>query len=163
MSYISDELRRFSDAIDGYAKAKVDIFDDDLGCVSYLNSGDITKGAFTTKWFRNIADRIDAEMAELPRGKDGRPIHVDDTLYDSDGTQWTVVHICYFSPDDGPDVVAQHGNAEINFEPPDYHGMTHERPDSLERIADEIEEADVDGRIDWADRIRELAKEYGNE
>lgn len=75
-----------------------------------------------------IADRIDAETVELPRGKDGRPIHVDDTLYDSDGTQWTVVHIYYYSPDDGPDVVAQHGNAEINFEPPDYHGMTHERP-----------------------------------
>lgn len=58
MSEISDELRRFSDAIDGYAKAKVDLFDDDRGCISYLNSDGITKGAFTTKWFRNIADRI---------------------------------------------------------------------------------------------------------
>lgn len=92
-----------------------------------------------------IADRIDAEMAELPRGKDGRPIHAEDTLYDSDGTQWTVTHIYYYSPDDGPDVVAQHGNAEINFEPPDYHGMTHERPDSWERIAQELEA--------WCDRV----------
>ena len=105
-----------------------------------------------------LADRIDAEMAELPRGKDGRPIHVEDTLYDSDGTQWTVTHIYYYSPDDGPDVVAQHGNAEINFEPSDYHGMTHERPDSWKRIANEIEESDVDGCTDWADRIRRLAE-----
>lgn len=85
-----------------------------------------------------IADRIDAETVELPRGNDGRPIHVDDTLYDSDGTQWTVVHIYYYSPDDGPDVVAQHGNAEINFEPPDYHGMTHERPDSWKKLERDI-------------------------
>lgn len=38
-----------------------------------------------------------------------------------------------------------------------------ERPDSLERIADEIEESDVDGCIDWADRIRKLAKERRDE
>lgn len=34
----------------------------------------------------------------------------------------------------------------------------YERPDSLERIADEIEESDVDGCIDWANRIRKLAE-----
>lgn len=115
-----------------------------------------------------IAARIDAEMAELPRGKDGRPIHVDDTLYDSDGTQWTVTHIYYYSPDDGPDVVAQHGNAEINFEPSDYHGMTHERPDSWERITQELEDMSENFRatdkesfsalLDFADRIRRLAE-----
>lgn len=121
-----------------------------------------------------LADRIDAETVELPRGKDGRPIHVDDTLYDSDGTQWTVMHIYYYSPDDGPDVVAQHGNAEINFEPPDYHGMTHERPDSLERIADdmraEIESLKhgsfasddaLDALRDYEARIRRLADREG--
>lgn len=119
-----------------------------------------------------IADRIDAETVELPRGKDGRPIHVDDTLYDSDGTQWTVVHIYYYSPDDGPDVVAQHGNAEINFEPPDYHGMTHERPDSLERIADEFDEwrfehmhylvaDDLNDLGLFTNRIRRLAEREG--
>lgn len=120
----------------------------------------------------DLADRIDAEMAELPRGKDGRPIHVEDTLYDSDGTQWTVTHIYYYSPDDGPDVVAQHGNAEINFEPPDYHGMTHERPDSWERIAQELDawcdRVDVDGDAcdeprELARRIRRLAKEREHE
>ena len=119
-----------------------------------------------------IADRIDAETVELPRGTDGRPIHVDDTLYDSDGTQWTVVHIYYYSPDDGPDVVAQHGNAEINFEPPDYHGMTHERPDSLERIADEFDEwrfehmhylvaDDLNDLGLFTNRIRRLAEREG--
>lgn len=35
--------------------------------------------------------------------------------------------------------------------------LTHERPDSLERIAQEIEEAGVDGCTDWAERIRRLA------
>ncbi len=35
--------------------------------------------------------------------------------------------------------------------------LTHERPDSLGCIASEIEESDVDGCIDWADRIRRLA------
>ena len=34
-------------------------------------------------------------------------------------------------------------------------------PDSLERIAQEIEEADVDGCTDWAERIRRLAKDEG--
>lgn len=121
--------------------------------------------------YEHLADRIDAEMVELPRGKDGRPIHAEDTLYDSDGTQWTVTHIDYYSPDDGPDVVAQHGNAEINFEPSDYHGMTHERPDSWPRIADELEryandscgEDEIDGAtastlVDFAQRIRKLAE-----
>lgn len=126
------------------------------------------------KWDLNqFADRIDAEMVELPRGKDGRPIHAEDTLYDSDGTQWTVTHIYYYSPDDGPDVVAQHGNAEINFEPSDYHGMTHERPDSWERIAQELEDMSEHFRetdqesfsalLDIADRIRRLAEERGHE
>ena len=35
---------------------------------------------------RAIADRIDAEMVELPRGKDGKPIHIGDTVYDLKGT-----------------------------------------------------------------------------
>lgn len=29
----------------------------------------------------HIADRIDAEMMELPKDKDGEPIHVGDTIY----------------------------------------------------------------------------------
>lgn len=118
-----------------------------------------------------LAGRIDAEMVELPKGKDGKPIRVEDTLYDSDCTQWTVTHIDYYSPDDGPDVVAQHGNAEINFEPSDYHGMTHERPDSWSCVADELEryandscgEDEIDGAtastlVDFAQRIRKLAE-----
>lgn len=153
MSGISDELRDFGTRLVHNASP--------FNCTF----GDIRD------YMNDIADRIDAETVELPRGKDGRPIHVDDTLYDSDGTQWTVVHIYYYSPDDGPDVVAQRGNAEINFEPPDYHGMTHERPDSLERIADELErytndscsEDEIDGAtastlVDFSERIRALAR-----
>lgn len=71
----------------------------------------------------------------------------------------------------GTDVVAQHGNAEINFEPSDYHGMTHECPDSWERIADdmraEIESLEhgsfasddaLDALRDYEARIRRLAE-----
>lgn len=32
---------------------------------------------------RKLADRIDAEMVELPKDRDGVPIHVGDTVYTS--------------------------------------------------------------------------------
>lgn len=159
MSYISDELRRFSDSIDGYAKAKIDQFDDDLGCISYLNSGGITKGAFTTKWFRNIADRIDAEMAELPRDRDGVPIRVDDTVYGEDGRAWHVrgVTIGEMSEDSRYTIRVTGDTGEWRHYKPEW--LTHERPDSWSRIADELDEwcdrTDVDG--DACGELRALA------
>lgn len=167
MSEIGDELRRFSDAIDGYAKAKVDLFDDDLGCISYLNSDDITKGAFTTKWFRNIADRIDAEMAELPRDKNGKPIRVGETVFakDDPGTSWGVRYI-ELSRDREPSIGIESGGVNT-YRPPSC--LTHERPDSLERIADEFDEwrfehmhylvaDDLNDLGLFAERIRKLAE-----
>jgi hypothetical protein len=41
----------------------------------------------------DLADRIDAEMVELPRGKDGSPIHVGDTVYGEDGRAWHVLAV----------------------------------------------------------------------
>lgn len=121
---------------------------------------------------RDLADRIDREMVELPKDADGVPIHVGDTVYTVDVSTAYVTRICIarckmyvkcgFS--DGGGIV---------YDP---HELSHERPDSLERIADEIEAAegwrDEDGEYwtgissveesmlrEWADRIRKLAKE----
>lgn len=96
---------------------------------------------------RALADRIDSEMMERPLAADGKLLVDGETVYDSNGRKYhvnevyplvnvsTSTHSCSMFPD----------------------RFTHERPDSLERIADEIEKADVDGCIDWADRIRKLA------
>lgn len=112
-----------------------------------------------------LADRIDREMVELPRDKDGVSIHVGDTVYTTDGRvanvskiyimQHTVRVLCIFS--DG------WGTAFPSNE------LTHTRPDSFERIADELEEWSEDNRINgdgevfdrarqFSERIRKLAK-----
>lgn len=102
---------------------------------------------------RALADRIDSEMMERPLAADGKLLVDGETVYDSNGRKYhvnevyplvnvsTSTHSCSMFPD----------------------RFTHERPDSLERIADEIEKADVDGCTDWADRIRKLAKERRDE
>jgi hypothetical protein len=105
-----------------------------------------------------IADRIEAEYVELPVDADGVPIKPGDIVsskiwsgerkvrrIESVGNCWTV------SLSD-----AMFGYVNVFA-----HEVTHESPDSLERIADEIERADVDGCTDWADRIRKLAEKEG--
>ena len=116
-------------------------------------------GTIYTPSLYHLADRIDAEMVERPRDVDGKPIHVGDTVYvDCNCFEFKVDRI----------ELRDHF-VSIGLAPPGVHAqkepsiLTHKRPDSLERIADEIEEADVDGCIDWADRIRRLAKEGGHE
>lgn len=101
----------------------------------------------------DLADRIDREMIERPLAADGKLLVDGETVYDSSGRKYHVnevyplvnvstdTHSCSMFPD----------------------RFTHERPDSLERIADEIEKADVDGCTDWADRIRKFAKEREHE
>ena len=136
MSKISDELRKFIDD-DGLFPNQID----ELRC---------------------IADRIDAEMVELPRDRDGVPIHVGDTVYLDDGQKAEVISI----------VLAECASVincwtygrSFDYMP---SGTTHERPDSWERIADELDEmvdsADsADNRCeklaDLAERIRKLAE-----
>ena len=140
---------------------------------------DICSGDFIDKddcdELRGLADRIDSEMVELPKDAEGVPIHVGDTVYGSaSGRQtqvtamrleqaWTITTTCGFAKDTSI--------------------FTHTRPDSWERIADELETAkgwcDQDGEHNsivssvstktlggWADRIRKLAKkegEHGND
>lgn len=144
---ISDELREFIDEGDLYP--------------SYIAE------------LRRIADRIDAEMVELPRGKDGRHIHVGETVYGEDGKAWHVrgVVLCSASVTErrfSVKAVCDDG-AKRGLRP---EWLSHERPDSFERIADELEGLSVDSMVgdidllsscalDLAKRIRRLAEREG--
>lgn len=140
---ISDELREFTNTYD-------------------LNSLQIYE-------LKHIADRIDAEMVELPRGKDGRPIRVGETVYDDDGNAWRVRGVTI---GESPIVWDDH-NVHVTSDAGEWHcfkpeWLTHERPDSWECIAQELEDMsenfrETDGEsfselIDFADRIRRLAE-----
>ena len=115
-----------------------------------------------------LADRIDTEMVELPRDRDGVPIHVGDTAWfvGRDDVELKVDHITFFK--DKTRVVAMSDEHAVYSNPADF---IHGRPDSWERIADEIEryandsrsEDEIDGMtastlVDFAERIRKLAK-----
>lgn len=126
---------------------------------NYLYASQIAK-------LNTIAHRIDTEMIERPLAADGKPLVDGETVYDSNGRKYHVnevyplvnvstdTHSCSMFPD----------------------RFTHERPDSLERIADELDDwrkgaveerrirtSDNDDVNDFIDRIRKLAKERGNE
>ena len=108
---------------------------------------------------RELADRIDEETVELPKDADGVPFHVGDTVYYcNSGFQLEVLSLLF------------DGQWHITTNSAHVHGtslVTHERPDSFERIADDIEATKEDVIIDhatldgWANRIRRLAKEEG--
>ena len=108
-------------------------------------------------WY--FADRIDREMVELPKDKDGRPIHVGDTVYGCrSGMKMTISELRMTA--NGWSISTSRGyltDAEV----------THTRPDSLESIARDLEDW-ADGNISgsaqsFADRIRELAKKEGEQ
>lgn len=114
-----------------------------------------------------IADRIDTEMMELPRDRDGVPIHVGDTVYLDDGRKGEVTRIGIGMDDDSIYTIVYGDDFSLT---PGY--VTHERPDSLERIANELEGLSVDSGDNYyvsthcsklADRIRKLAKEGEHE
>jgi len=142
MSKISDELRKWCDL-----------------CGGIIDSGDKAE-------LHALADRIDAEMVELPRDRDGVPIHVDDTVWLDDGQKAEVISI----------VLAECASVincwtygrSFDYMP---SGISHKPADSWERIADELDEWRVhaagDCRIkvtdedivhDLAKRIRKLAE-----
>lgn len=105
-----------------------------------------------------LADRIDAEMVEWPLGADKKPIKPSQTVYkaiNGDDGEY-VVHSLRCSVPGWVALIKRVGTDSSCIVRPDV--LTHERPDSWERIADEIEKADVDGFTDWADRIRRLAE-----
>ena len=110
-----------------------------------------------------IADHIDNELVELPRDRDGVPIHVGDVVYLDDGRKAEVTHIDLMW---GTSCIACFASGKDHDCFPS--GISHTVPDSWERIADELDEM-VDAAShaddtceklsDIALRIRKLAKE----
>ena len=143
MSGISEELRGFTDTYD-------------------LNALQVYE-------LKHIADRIDSEMIELPRDRDGVPIHVGDTVYGEDGRAWHVEGISlgrWAKWVEGHVVHAMGDSGQWRDLMPEW--LTHERPDSWGRIAQELEDMSENFRatdqesfsalLDFADRIRRLAE-----
>lgn len=118
---------------------------------------------------RELADRIDCELVELPMDMDSVPIRVGDVLHDCEGDEDMRANALRFN-----------GKWEIRAD----YGYTmprwcvHKRPDSFWRIADDIEAAedwcDQNGDYGtgitslseetlrgWVDRIRKLAEMDG--
>lgn len=140
MSKISDQIRNWCDLCDG------DLIDKEYCSELYA-----------------LAGCIDAEMVELPRDRDGVPIHVGDTVYLDDGQKAEVISI----------VLAKcasvincwtYGKSLAYMS----SGISHTRPDSWERIARDIEEpafSDCEDtrreRREIAERIRKLAEREG--
>ena len=153
MSKISDEIRDWCDPSKDY----------------------IINGDYRDE-LRSIADRIDAEMVELPKDADGKPIHLGDTVYDLKGNEHTVFSLYLYEKAPTIDKTSPMWTVSFGFgtqiAPRD---LTHERPDSLEHIADELDDwlicasnshnfcqitDDSENALrDISDRIRKLAKE----
>jgi hypothetical protein len=113
---------------------------------------------------RALADRIDSEMMELPKDKDGMPIHVGDKVWmaDKGALELTVRSITLHACGE-VNVDASCEGCHAHVGPDD---LTHECPDSFERIADELDEMvdaadsaddNCEKLADLADRIRKLA------
>ncbi len=111
-----------------------------------------------------IADRIDRELVELPRDRNGVPIHVGDTVYLDDGRKAKVTRI---QLSEREYIIGFTVCGDFFALLPE--DLTHTAPDSWERIADELDEQagsltkdgytwQEDAIHDFADRIRKLAK-----
>ena len=146
MSKISDELRK---------KAK-----------QLRNSRVSVRTYRSPSEYERLADRIDSEMVELPRDKDGVPINLGDEVC-LDGKYGHVTRIDY-RIDNERYVIFWSGSECIVCMGTELAELTHERPDSWERIADELDEmVDTADSADdsceklanLAERIRRLAKE----
>lgn len=115
---------------------------------------------------RALADRIDDEMVELPKDADGVPIHVGDTVYGCrSGMKMTISELRMTT--NGWFISTSRGYLTDA-------AVTHTRHDSLESIADELEELSESNRVNWtsdvsdraaefAHRIRKLAKKEDNQ
>lgn len=150
MSEISDELRSLADDME-------------------MNPGVAQR--FSPKSLRRLACRIDNAMVEWPLGADKKRIKPGQTVYDPCGGEWDVTGVVFPIIPGIALVTLEHDGTEITRFSVD---LTHERPDSWERISQELEELSVDsmvGDIDLlsscalglAKRIRRLAKKEGEQ
>lgn len=107
-----------------------------------------------------FADRVDRETMPRPRAADGEPVVMGETLYDGSGNEWAVSDLTatflVVAKGDGPAIIKPAGR-----------DLSHRRPDSFERIADELDDFKLGRSLEdlrsIADRIRELTKERGDE
>lgn len=115
----------------------------------------------------DLADRIDSEMVELPKDADLEPIHVGDKvrIAGRGKVEFKVDHITFF--EDRTRVEADSKGEFAYSKPTD---ITHVSPDSLERIADELDDMvdaadsaddNCERLANLADRIRRLADKEG--
>lgn len=106
-------------------------------------------------------------MVELPKDADGVPIHEGDKMYLDDGRTFVVTCI-KFVDNDNPYFYLTDVNRDVYLP----SGLTHTRPDSLGRIAEDLkdwgETEQIAGCPDahdciayFVDRIRKLAKKEG--
>ena len=121
-----------------------------------------------------LADRVDAEMVELPKGVDEKPIKPRQTVYDLSGSGCKVDNlILYFDGSWLARITPEGSSKSCEIIP---ESLTHTSPDSFESIADEMDKfvddtpgidtfyASTASRLrDFADRIRKLAKEQDHE
>lgn len=132
---------------------------------------DVHCGEECEEYLGLLADRIDREMVELPKDRDGEVIHVGDMVYRDDVGNLEVRGINLTRHAVTVECECPDGTACIVFPT----GIIHIRTDSLEQIADDIELAekwcDGEGEYgtgissveestlhEWADRIRKLAE-----
>ena len=122
------------------------------------------------EWFNAIADRIDAEMVELPKSADGKTWTGREVCFwvEAGGGAWALHSLRSLDLIDGSRWYVR-DTGRLGYEA---GAAWHERPDSWERIAGELDEMvdaasnadDTCERLaDLADRIRKLAKEQTNE
>lgn len=111
-----------------------------------------------------LADRVDAELVELPKDADGVPIHVGDVVHLDDGHVAKVT--CIDLTSTKTRIVCWVSRGGRVWRMPSC--ISHKPADSWGLIANELEawcdRVDVDGDAcgkprDLADRIRKLAKE----
>lgn len=123
---------------------------------------------FSPQLLRRLADRIDKTMVEWPLGADKKRIKPGQTVYDPCGGEWDVTGVVLPIIPAIALVTLERDGTEITRFSAD---LTHECPDSLGRIADdmraEIESLEhgsfasddaLDALRDYEARIRRLAE-----
>lgn len=107
-----------------------------------------------------LADRVDRETMPRPRAADGEPVVEGEALYDGDGNEWAVSDLMATFTVVAKDNRTAGGERAVRT-------LAHRRPDSLERIADELDDFKLGRSLEdlrsIAERIRKLAKERGDE